>query len=253
MSNYMTNQERTEEYLENFNREKTLKLLINKKNPIIFDVGANIGTSLDEFKEWWPDSSVHCFEPQKECWESLDKKSTQYSNSYINKYAVGNNHNKLTTFYSHDISSGISGFNRVNLNSRDSLYLDEVKKSNSTSLEQYEDSLNHERVVEINRLDEYIKSKKIKEVNLLKIDTQGYEPEVLDGLGNYLKNVEVVITELMFYDYYERSLSFYDVERFLIPAGFQLYDINHISKNPMNGRTDWVDAIYINTKIDHYE
>ena len=90
MSNYMTNQERTEEYLENFNREKTLKLLINKKNPIIFDVGANIGTSLDEFKEWWPDSSVHCFEPQKECWESLDKKSTQYSNSYINFLAIFN-------------------------------------------------------------------------------------------------------------------------------------------------------------------
>jgi FkbM family methyltransferase len=252
MSNYKTNQERTSEYLEKFNREKTLKFLIDKNDPIIFDVGANEGTSLDEFKKWWPDSSVHCFEPQKECWESLDKKATQYSNSYVNKYAVGNNHNQLNTFYSHDISSGISGFNKVNLNSRDSLYLDEIKKSNN-SIEQYEDSLNHERVVEIKRLDEYIQSKQIENVNLLKIDTQGYEPEVLDGLGKYINNIEVVITELMFYDYYERSLSFYDIERFLIPAGFQLYDINHISKNPMNGRTDWVDVIYINSKRSFYE
>ena len=30
------------------------------------------------------------------------------------------------------------------------------------------------------------------------------------------------------------------------PAGFHLYDINYISKNPMNGRTDWVDVIYVN-------
>jgi len=53
----------------------------------------------------------------------------------------------------------------------------------------------------------------------------------------------------MFYDYYERSLSFSDIEAYLLPAGFQLYDISHISKNPMNGRTDWLDVVYINNKI----
>jgi hypothetical protein len=58
-----------------------------------------------------------------------------------------------------------------------------------------------------------------------------------------------VLTELMFYDYYERSLSFSDIEKYLLPAGFTLYDINHISKNPMNGRTDWVDVIYVNRKV----
>ena len=253
MSNYLSNQERTSEYLEKFNREKTLKILLNEKNPIIFDVGANIGTSLDEFKEWWPGSSVHCFEPQKECWDSLDEKALKYKNSFINKYAVGNNHKKLSTFYSHDISSGISGFNKVNLQSEDSLYLEKVKKSKSNSLEKYEETINHERTVEIHRLDEYLKSKEIEKINLLKIDTQGFEPEVIEGLGDFIKNVDVVITELMFYDYYERSLSFFDIERFLVPAGFQLYDINHISKNPMNGRTDWVDVIYVNKNRDKNE
>ena len=82
----------------------------------------------------------------------------------------------------------------------------------------------------------------------MKIDTQGYEPEVIEGFGIDISKVDVVITELMFYDYYERSLSFFDIERFLIPAGFRLYDINHIAKNPMNGRTDWVDVIYVNER-----
>ena len=86
----------------------------------------------------------------------------------------------------------------------------------------------------------------IENVHILKIDTQGYEPEVLQGMGQKLLNVDVVITELMFYDFYERRLSFSDIEKFLIPAGFHLYDINYISKNPMNGRTDWVDVIYVN-------
>jgi FkbM family methyltransferase len=249
MTHYPSNQERTAEYLENFNREKTLKFLLSEEHPIIFDVGANIGTSLDEFKDWWPGSIVHCFEPQEECWDSLDKKAKKYNNAFINKYAVGNNHNQLSTFYSHDLSSGISGFNKVNLKSKDSLYLNKIKNSKSESLQLYEDSLNHERKIKINRLDEYTQSKNIEKINLLKIDTQGYEPEVIEGLGDNINRVDVVITELMFYDYYERSLSFFDIERFLIPAGFRLYDINHIAKNPMNGRTDWVDVIYVNDRV----
>ena len=88
----------------------------------------------------------------------------------------------------------------------------------------------------------------INKIDIVKIDTQGYEPEVLEGFGRRLSDIDVVITELMFYDYYERSLSFTDIEKYLIPAGFQLYDISHISKNPMNGRTDWVDVIYRNLR-----
>jgi hypothetical protein len=92
-------------------------------------------------------------------------------------------------------------------------------------------------------------SHEIDRINLLKIDTQGHEPEVLSGLGKRLEDVDVVVTELMFYDYYNRSLSFTDIEKYLMPAGFQLYDISHIAKNPMNGRTDWVDVIYVNNRV----
>ena len=74
-------------------------------------------------------------------------------------------------------------------------------------------------------------------------------PKKFDGLGNRLSDIDLVITELMFYDYYERSLSFSDIEKYLLPSGFKLYDISHISKNPMNGRTDWVDIVYINDRI----
>ena len=118
------------------------------------------------------------------------------------------------------------------------------KKKDTTAVQNYNDSLNHERLVDIIRPDDYMNQNNINKVDILKIDTQGYEPEVLDGFGERLSDIDVVITELMFYDYYERSLSFTDIEKYLLPAGFQLYDISHISKNPMNGRTDWVDVIY---------
>ena len=64
-------------------------------------------------------------------------------------------------------------------------------------------------------LDDYLQKAGVKYVDLLKIDTQGFEPEVLEGTGELLQNVDVVLTELMFYDYYERSLSFSDIEKYV--------------------------------------
>lgn len=251
MNNYPTNQERTAEYLEKFDREKTLKYLIKESSPVIFDVGANVGSTLDEFKSWWPNSEVHCFEPQQECWESLEQRAGKYSaaSAVINRCAAGNASNDHALFYSHNINSGVSGFNKINLQSLDSIHLNRLLEANPQALPEYEQSLNHERSVKVVRLDEYVNKLGIPRINLLKIDTQGFEPQVLEGLGSRLSDVDVVITELMFYDYYERSLSFSDIEHFLLPAGFRLYDISHIAKNPMNGRTDWVDVIYVNNRV----
>lgn len=246
------NQDRTKEYLNKFDREKTIKYLVKDDYPIIFDVGANNGSSATEFKEWWPDSIIHCFEPQEECWRDLDKLEKEYHDNSIvvNKCATGNRSTKNAPFYTHDITTGQSGFHKINMQSKDSIHLDKIKqKENLKELNKYKNSLNHERIVEIIRLDDYMNKLDIGFVNVLKIDTQGYEPEILDGLGKRLSDVNIVITELMFYDYYERTLSFSDIEKFLHPAGFRLYDISHISKNPLNGRTDWVDVIYINDRV----
>jgi FkbM family methyltransferase len=250
VTKYATNEERTAEYLAKFNRELVLKKLVNSAKPVIFDVGANHGSSIIEFKEWWPSSTIHSFEPQHECWTKLNELSTIYKNSvFVNECAVGNTTEVNKIFYTNEISSGLSSFNKVNLKSKDSISIANIKKKSETENIIYGESFNHSRCVNVIKLSEYLEKHHIETVDLLKIDTQGHEPEVLEGLGSTLSKVNVVITELMFYDYYERSLSFSDIEKFLLPQGFKLFDISHIAKNPMNGRTDWVDLIYINQKM----
>ena len=250
MTEFETNEQRTQIYMKNFNREKVLKYLLKEKELIIFDVGANNGASLLEFKSWWPKSTIHCFEPQQECWDELESRAAHYASEsvFINKVGAGATDSAALTFYTHDITTGQSGFNRVNTDSKDSIRLNELADSQQ-ALVDYEASINHKRTVSVTRLDNYITNTQIKNINLLKIDTQGYEPEVLAGLGEALSRVDVVISELMFYDFYERSLSFSDIEKYLLPKGFRLYDISHISKNPMNGRTDWIDVIYVNERL----
>jgi len=242
---YPTNQERTEEYLKKFDRTSVLKSLVNESHPIIFDIGANTGQSLCEFKEIWPNSTIHCFEPQVECLPELKKNASMFDNVVVNNFAAGSKSTEKA-FYTHDISTGISGFNKVNLDSVDSIDRGGIASKEDQEFKSYKSRLNHSRTVSVSRLDEYLASESLTKIDFLKIDTQGFEPEVLDGLGKQLSNVSVVLTELMFYDYYERSLSFSDIEKFLLPAGFKLFDISHIAKNPLNGRTDWVDVIYVN-------
>jgi FkbM family methyltransferase len=250
MANYPSNEERTAEYLSKFNKEKTLKYLLGEQDLVIFDVGANVGSSLEEFKQYWPGSVVHCFEPQEECWGPLEAcaKRVAPQSSFINRVAAGESAGALP-FYSNEISSGLSGFNKMNINSTDSIDLKRLRSSAPEALDQFKSIINHERVVPLIRLDDYLQKSSIKKINFMKMDTQGHEPEVLAGLGDHLKNVDVILTELMFYDYYEKKLSFSDIEKHLLPAGFRLYDISHISKNPMNGRTDWVDVIYVNERL----
>ena len=247
---------RTSQYLEKFTREKVLIDLVGTDSPVILDIGANMGQSLEQFVHIWPNSKIYCFEPLMECHQRLNacKQSFSSTDIQIFDYAVGNTTNSSgIEFYTHDIntglsgsdSSGLSGFNKMNTGSKDSINIQKLKE-NAFEFDSYISNINKDRKVPCIRLDDWIRENGLSAINLLKIDTQGYEPEVLEGAGQYLSKVQVVISELMLYDLYSRSLSFSDIEKFLIPAGFSLFDISHISKNPMNGRTDWVDVIYVN-------
>jgi FkbM family methyltransferase len=240
-----TSDQRTSEYSLTFSKNSLLKSLIQSTNPHILDVGANSGSSLVTFKELWPESIIHCFEPQFECWADLEAAAQSYSRGSVTiiRSAVGSVDSESSPFYTHSLTTGQSGFNKINLNSLDSIRLSKMRSSHERI--DYEASVNECRSVSVTRLDNYLQAANINKINLLKVDTQGHEPEVLEGLGKMLKSVDVVLTELMLFDFYDRQLTFTDIEKHLLPAGFHLYDICNISKNPMNGRTDWVDLLYI--------
>jgi FkbM family methyltransferase len=250
--NFGENESRTEEYLKKFSRQKTLEYLISDKQPIIFDIGANNGSSLYEFRGWWPSSDVHCFEPQKECWPDLEKLAedpNNLGNTYIHKFAVGSINSERENFYTHDLNTGISGLHKLNIDSKDSVLLNDLR-GDDIRLDAYSKTINHQRLVPVRRLDTFLEEQQgLDKIHLMKLDVQGHEVEVLKGMGDKLSNVAVILTELNFYDLYEKNLSFLELESILAPSGFAFYDISHISKNPLNGRTDWIDVIYVNTKL----
>ena len=53
--------------------------------------------------------------------------------------------------------------------------------------------------------------------------------------------------------YTQKSCSFYDIEKTLIPWVLNYLILLTLAKNPMNGRTDWADLIYFKKKLKKSE
>ena len=248
MSDYPTNEERTKQYEQTFSIETVLSSLVAKSDPTVFDVGANVGQSVELIKSIWKNATVHCFEPQASCLERLRSCAQHYEKQtvLINEFGLSNVAMQEANFFIHERSTGLAGFNKFNFSSKDSIDLRTLKGQPASVLDRYKSQFNDMETVSVLKAEDYIRANNIESIDFLKIDTQGHEPEVLEGFGAELSRVHVIRTEIMFYDLYDRQLSFSDIEALLHPYGFRLFDISHIAKNPMNGRTDWVDAIYVN-------
>ena len=240
---YKNSEQRTQDYIKRFNRNSVLTSLIDSPEPIIFDVGANTGQTLKTFKQLWPESIIHCFEPIKEFYDTLLESSLKYDEVSCYNHAFGDTDKEEVKFYYHEIQPMLSGVYQLNPNSKDSIGINEPDLAGLKEGD-FMKNANQEVIVKQHKLDTFVGYWDIPKIDILKLDTQCSEAKILKGAEETLEKTSVVLTELNFYDLYTRNLSFYDIEQYLNPAGFKLYDISYISKNPLNGRTDWVDVIY---------
>ena len=75
--------------------------------------------------------------------------------------------------------------------------------------------------VEIDRLDNILIKEKIKFVDILKIDTEGYDLHVIKSMGDLLKNVKFIYFEHHFHNMLKKGYNFKDVNSFLKSNNFR--------------------------------
>jgi FkbM family methyltransferase len=214
-----------------FTELQQLKYLIRKKNPIILDIGSNYGQSILKYQKYFPRSTIHAFEPEVKIAQFLRKKFRFNKKIFINNMAIDIK-NGSKKFYFSNIHSGLSGFNRINKKS-----IDSIKKFKNKNIDT---SLKVKTIT----VKKYLNKLKIKRIDLAKIDTQGYVNNILKSFFNKLLITQNIIIEVKFYDLFKNNNSFYEIEKILNKYNFRLYDIIFISKNPKTYRTDWVDVLY---------
>jgi len=168
----------------------------------VIDVGAHVGHhALEAARAVGANGRVFAFDPQP------------YNADRIGRHAVLNELTNIVT-----ICSAIGdkeAFVRLPMQSehdRSRLSLHEAGPSNENALVE----------VPLRRLDNFMTANGIGQVQLLKIDVEGYELEVLHGLGDAQANCRNIILEVLEASSVQRNKA---VVSFLMTAGFELKDI----------------------------
>ena len=226
-------------------KNKSIDSLLKKKlsnNPIIIDVGGSRGQSIEKFKKMFKNPIIHSFEPIKSEFDIMYKKFSKDKNVYLNNYALGEKkgHQEFNITAQTDNSS----FNKINQNTK---WIKVRSKQFNTSVEGYVKS---KVKIKIDTLDDYCVSKKIMKIDLLKIDTQGYEDKVLKGSNLNLKknNIKTIVTEIMFDNVYNKYFSFSDIEKYVIRNNFRMVAINLVNNNLFSGLVFSADVCYFNKR-----
>jgi FkbM family methyltransferase len=142
-------------------------LLLNlKKDFIVFDIGANIGTTVMPFAKKCETGFVYAFEPNPDTVNLLNNNLglNNFENIEIYNLGLGNN-------------PGNKKLYRINENN---FGMDRIM---STGIQKQFPAFD----ITISTIDLFVKEKQIKRIDLIKIDTEGYETEIIKGGINTIR------------------------------------------------------------------
>ena len=151
-----------------FGRDITLDIKNLIASPkVMFDVGANVGQTVELWTREFDAPTIHSFEPVKRLFDELNSK--HQNNAVCVHAGVGDENTRMTIHYGkHDVSHS---FNK-----------DEYGLGSEES--------------NVVTLDTYCGQKNISKIDVLKIDVEGFEHQVLKGAEKLLSNHQIDILEI---------------------------------------------------------
>jgi len=211
-------------------KSRMIKLLSNYNINIVFDVGANIGQYAIELRNLGYKSKIHSFEPLSIAFEKLKKNSGSDPMWTVHNYALGDKN------YKSEIN--IAGnFNSTSSSLLDMLpYHEEVApKSKYIGTEE----------IDVKSIDSIFDDFCNPDDNIyLKIDTQGYEKNVLDGAINSLKRISTIQLEMSIMPLYKDELLFNEMYEVLFKKGYRMVSLESGVPDATTGQLLQVDGIF---------
>lgn len=205
---------------------------LNLQCKTIIDIGSHTGESINFFSKLYPNSKIFGFEPQKNCFIKLKKKFNS-KKIRIENYAIGKKKSKKKLY--NNYLSTTSTFSKLNKNSKHF-------KIKSFILGNPNAGYYCNETVKINTLSYFYKKSRLTNIDIVKIDTEGHEIEVLYGLKSIVKNINIIIIEHNYTDYYV-NYDLKKIKNFLKRNSF---------KNKANFKfpfMNYTDSVYINAKF----
>lgn len=224
--------------LDFFYQKKKYQFLKNKISgniDIFFDIGSHHGVTIKEFLKIFSINRIYAFEPSKKNYLELRKnvekiQKTKSVDIKIYQLGVGKKEEILEL---NEITDGVSNtFNKLDLNSK---YF--KKKQFITTFFGIKKFFSNKISTKIITLKNFIKKEKIEKVEFVKIDTEGFELNVLLGLEEDIKKVKFILFEHHYDNMIIKKYNFSDIHRLLDNSGFkQIFKI----KMPFRKSFDYI-------------
>ncbi len=199
---------------------------------LVLDIGANVGQFAKELRVIGFDGRIVSFEPLSDAYAQLSQVALKDNKWQVHKRgAIGDtNGNIIINISGNSVSSSILPM----------LDAHSIAASGSAYISQ--------ETTPIYTLDVVAAEYIVHASNyFIKIDTQGFEWQVLNGGQETLKNARGVLLELSLIPLYEGQKLWMEIIERLNKGGFTLWSIQKGFTDPNTGRTLQIDAIFFRT------
>ena len=190
-------------------------------------VGAFLGEELSQYRGLGLTNTI-LFEPQKKLFDIVSFKCIVKEKAF--NVALGSKEDVVGMFIS-DREGGVS--NGAGASSS-------ILAPKKHLTEHPEVTFPSKESINVKRFDKFAEENQldVSEHNLLNVDVQGYELEVLKGMGDKLNNIQLVIAEVNRDEVYEDCPMIEEIDSYLEGFGFKRLAVEWQSES-------WGDALYV--------
>jgi FkbM family methyltransferase len=187
------------------NAIKYVKSKLKTKNPVLFDVGANVGSYSELLIEYFKnDPRVFSFEPSRTTFEKLNSNLSSKHVSTFN-FGFGETNSKLKLYSNFESSGLASVYNR--------------------RLEHFGIEMKLNEEVELKTIDSFCDEMDINMIDFLKIDVEGHEISVLKGATILLNQKKIRFIQFEFGGCNIDSRTYFQDFYYLLKDNYYLYRI----------------------------
>lgn len=182
---------------------------------VVVDVGASFGTFPRITNYFNPQAKFFCIEMARQSFELLKRNTQSQSFTKCFRYAMGDRKQNTKFYFNSDYPEGSL------IRSRE--------RSNSS--------------VNMITLDDFVAGQKITQIDILKVDTEGFELKVIKGADHVLKITDLLILEI---DFSYSNLT--AVTALLSRRGFRLINFGEVNFNHKTNMIGSCDLIFSKIK-----
>ena len=212
---------------------RRFKILESNNINCIYDIGANTGQYALKMRRYGYNNRIISFEPLEDAFQVLKDFSSNDEKWTVKKYALGNEESEsLINVAGNSQSSSILEM------------LPEHLKSEPTS------KYIAKQKIKIKKIDSIFSDLyKIGDHIMMKIDTQGYEKNVIKGAENSLDKIRVIQLEMSIVPLYRNELLIDEMIKYMFNMGFELVSLENGFSDKSTGKLLQVDGIFVNKAL----